>query len=149
MPHLSPCPGCQRHVRIDEHACPFCGGALPTTFRGASPPTLPARDLTRAALFAFTAAIAGCDDPGSTADIYGGPPAEQPAPPPQPQPQAQQQVPSTPQAQPLPADDPGATGEAYGAPPAPAEPPPPDPGTVGHIYGGPPGRRTQDESPPR
>jgi hypothetical protein len=54
--HLIPCPGCARHVRASELACPFCTGALPESLRA----TLPARRppvgrLTRAALYTFSA----------------------------------------------------------------------------------------------
>lgn len=64
---LAPCPSCQRHVRTDAPACPFCASALDDTFRGsARRPALPAARLGRAAIFAFgSAAIAstsGCYD---------------------------------------------------------------------------------------
>jgi hypothetical protein len=63
---LAPCPGCGRHVRLDERACPFCGVAIAAL--AAAPTTT--RRLTRAAAFAFsaslsTAALLGC---GGTAD---------------------------------------------------------------------------------
>lgn len=35
MSELAPCPGCGRHVRRDEAACPFCGADAP-----AAAPTL-------------------------------------------------------------------------------------------------------------
>lgn len=58
---LEPCPHCQRHVRIDEAACPFCAGSLaelvaPSRFA-------PAARLGRAAVFAFgMAASQACGD---------------------------------------------------------------------------------------
>jgi hypothetical protein len=30
--HLLACPSCRRHVRTDEHQCPFCLSALPQSF---------------------------------------------------------------------------------------------------------------------
>ena len=94
--HLRACPACARHVRVAEQACPFCGGALSSSFRAAAPPQPPRVRLTRAALFAFgtgalgtgTMALApGCssstnpivsDDsgPGAFDAAYGGPPVD-------------------------------------------------------------------------
>jgi hypothetical protein len=51
-PHLRPCPGCARHVRVSEVACPFCGGALGAELRASPAPVAPAGRLSRAALFA-------------------------------------------------------------------------------------------------
>jgi hypothetical protein len=51
--HLRPCPGCSRHVRVSEGACPFCGLLLEPAFRAAPAPIGPSRRLSRAALFAF------------------------------------------------------------------------------------------------
>ena len=57
MTHLSPCPACQRHVRVSEPSCPFCGVTLEL---GATPaPVLPKTRLGRAATFAFGATLAG------------------------------------------------------------------------------------------
>ena len=53
--HLRPCPGCSRHVRVTEGACPFCGVLLEPAFRAAPAPIPPSRRLSRAALFAFGA----------------------------------------------------------------------------------------------
>jgi hypothetical protein len=57
------CPSCARHIKVEEAACPFCGGALPETFgassrKGAAP-------LSRAAILfmgatAVTGASAAC-----------------------------------------------------------------------------------------
>jgi hypothetical protein len=80
MDRLEPCPTCQRHVRVSETSCPFCGanvealGALPAR-------ALPSTRLGRAALFAFgvtaaatAAGTAGCveePDPGLDEDDDG------------------------------------------------------------------------------
>src|ERR1700722_16536847 len=53
--HLRPCPGCSRHVRVIEGACPFCSVALDASFAGVPAPAGPSVRLSRAALFAFSA----------------------------------------------------------------------------------------------
>jgi hypothetical protein len=51
--HLLGCPACERHVRADERACPFCSATLPPSFgateylRGKKPGEI-TRDLTKA-----------------------------------------------------------------------------------------------------
>ena len=68
---LVPCTDCQRHIRIDEAGCPFCGASLPTDL----PPVVaaPKARLGRAALFAFGAAavgvvaVGGCGDDSTVA----------------------------------------------------------------------------------
>ncbi len=73
MSHLVACSSCQRHVRITETFCPFCGDALPMSLRGSEPPRTPTTRLGRAAIFAFGAALAaatGCGD-SHTADDGG------------------------------------------------------------------------------
>ncbi len=84
--HLRPCPGCSRHVRVSEGACPFCAASLDASFRAAPAPVPPSRRLSRAAHFAFgtgtlvlaPAAIVtvalGTDCSGSSA--YGAPACE-------------------------------------------------------------------------
>jgi hypothetical protein len=69
------CVHCDRHVRRSEHACPFCGKALP------------AQPKTGAAVVAASivaVAMLGCGgaqpDP-KPAPAYGPPPTEDPAPP--------------------------------------------------------------------
>lgn len=67
MNRLSPCSGCNRHVRFSDSSCPFCG-----EHQSARQP-LPARastqGLKRAALFALTAAAtAACGDEGGDTD---------------------------------------------------------------------------------
>lgn len=60
MTRLRPCSECQRHVRVDESACPFCDAELE--------PVEPARRggsaVTRAAIFAGATLLAapGCGD---------------------------------------------------------------------------------------
>jgi hypothetical protein len=67
---LVPCPGCARHVRTDETACPFCTAALPAC----APPPEPAANgprLNRAAIVALGASLAltGC----APVALYGAP----------------------------------------------------------------------------
>jgi hypothetical protein len=57
MRELTPCPGCQRHVRKTETSCPFCAQALALADLPA--PVLPRSRLGRAATFAFGATLAG------------------------------------------------------------------------------------------
>ncbi|MBW2463548.1 MAG: hypothetical protein JRH11_17995 [Deltaproteobacteria bacterium] len=83
---LLPCPGCDRHVRVAEPVCPFCGEAIPLAMQNAGPAPVPGRRLGRAARFAFGAAVAGAvaftgcgDDTSPTPDTgtigpaYGAP----------------------------------------------------------------------------
>ncbi|MEZ4389919.1 MAG: hypothetical protein R3A48_02395 [Polyangiales bacterium] len=106
---LSPCPACQRHVRVDAPSCPFCASDL----AGAALPVIPdagGARLTRAALFAFATTVAAC----STSQT----PAQTPPPPQQPAP-----TPAEPVAAP---QGPGTVAAIYGAP----APPAPDAGAV-------------------
>lgn len=48
--HLRPCPSCDRHARVSEDTCPFCGAAFDWSFRSAPRPRQPSGRLTRAAL---------------------------------------------------------------------------------------------------
>lgn len=73
--HLRPCPSCDRHVRVSEGGCPFCGESLSDTFRAAPRPLGPGARLSRAALFAFgtgTMAVVGACS--SSTPLYGAPP---------------------------------------------------------------------------
>jgi hypothetical protein len=71
MSHLVPCPGCERHVRAHEEACPFCSVEL--DLANLPPPTLPGTRLSRAALFAFSATLAaGVATTGCSSDDDGG-----------------------------------------------------------------------------
>ena len=91
--HLSACPGCSRHVRVSESACPFCGATLSAAFRAAAAPAATPVGLGRAAVYALgatsLAVAAACSGsvPAPTADAgagdaqdeamnaaYGGPP---------------------------------------------------------------------------
>jgi hypothetical protein len=65
MSQLTPCRSCQRHVRVTDDRCPFCGVELSAQQRASSPRPLPGRRLGRAALFAFGATMVGaaaCSD---------------------------------------------------------------------------------------
>jgi hypothetical protein len=122
--HLQPCPHCARHVRTTEALCPFCSGVLSDAFRASPPPVLPTRRLTRAAVFAFGATLAGapaCDDTVGTSDdaavADGSRAADAPA--------------DTP-----PPPDFSMGADIYGAPPADAAVPPPDGGADAQTDGG-------------
>ncbi len=54
---LIPCRSCARHVRVTDHACPFCGGAVQKA-RVAPGVPVPQSNMSRAALFAIGAAAA-------------------------------------------------------------------------------------------
>ncbi len=75
---LIPCSSCDRHFRLSEAACPFCGASTPAPSDLAPVVPPPAKRLGRAALFAFGAAaagvvaVAGCGD-DSTVALYGAP----------------------------------------------------------------------------
>ena len=77
---LIPCGDCERHVRVIENACPFCGAEVSAvTIR--NPLSTGAR-LGRAAMFTVGAAmlaVAGCGDDGGTPDAL--PPMMDAAPP--------------------------------------------------------------------
>lgn len=82
---LVPCSACSRHVKTNEHVCPFCrapraaGAGADTPAIGLSPT---AQGLSRAALLiAGAAVIAACGKEssalrpdGPSAAVYGGPP---------------------------------------------------------------------------
>jgi len=74
MSALNPCPSCNRHVRADETACPFCAAALPS--RASLPErVLPRGRLSRAALIAAGATLAGlsaCSSSTSGSDAGTG-----------------------------------------------------------------------------
>jgi len=70
---LVPCPGCKRHVRTTEAACPFCSEALSSeALTRAVVPGATVR-LTRAAAFVFgaTLAITAVDCGGDTENQTG------------------------------------------------------------------------------
>lgn len=58
MSTLTPCPSCNRHVRVGDASCPFCGSAVPVAAAAVSAP-VPRGRLGRAALFAAGAALMG------------------------------------------------------------------------------------------
>jgi hypothetical protein len=78
--HLRPCPGCSRHVRVSEGACPFCAASLDASFKATPAPMGPSRRLSRAALFAFgtgtlvlpAAAAIDCVGDIAPQPLYGG-----------------------------------------------------------------------------
>lgn len=73
---LEPCPKCERHVRVSEQSCPFCGVDLAQSFAALPERKMPSARMGRAALFAFGAAAAataamtsGCvDEPDAEDD---------------------------------------------------------------------------------
>lgn len=69
---LAPCPGCSRHVRLDDAACPFCRTVF-TAARPAPVPAAPPRRLSRAALFTFVATVGGaaCSSTVTATDAGG------------------------------------------------------------------------------
>jgi hypothetical protein len=74
MSELSPCPSCNRHVRVEETACPFCNGALPARPRDQMPATARPR-LSRAALFTAGATLLGaaaCSSSSNNTDAGAG-----------------------------------------------------------------------------
>lgn len=147
---LVPCPGCSRHVRASDIACPFCAIAVASRLGQVAAPALPRRQIPRAALFAFGAAtvagaagLAGCgDDDGGGDDA--GPVADMGLPSPlygAPAPDAMMMMPDAGMTMP----DLGGPAPAYGAVPFDAgggmnlygAPPPPDndDGGVAALYG--------------
>lgn len=82
MSRLLPCSSCDRHVRLGEASCPFCGAPVPTE---APAPRVPLARLGRAATLAFATSVAaaGCGDThspqpdaGSIVPAYGVPPID-------------------------------------------------------------------------
>lgn len=70
---LAPCPACQRHIRVSERACPFCGNGVSPSIASKVVPGTTQR-LSRAAAFAFTATLtlAGCSDTTTPAPDAAG-----------------------------------------------------------------------------
>lgn len=56
MPPLVPCPSCQRHLRIDHTACPFCAATLPDDLAKKVVPAARSR-LDRFATITFATAL--------------------------------------------------------------------------------------------
>lgn len=129
---LIPCPACQRHVRAEEPACPFCARSLGPTRRAVG----------GALGLVAAAALAGCPEastssppPGPPVPAYGGPP---------PMVQPIDQPTEQPTEQPIDQEGPA---DVYGAPPPPDVAPvaSPDPGPPAPVYGGPP---VEPDGPP-
>jgi hypothetical protein len=79
MATFEPCPGCQRHVKIDEARCPFCAMELSEPFSRLKARVMPRTRLGRAALFAFgvgagTSVLTNCasDDDDGDEQADGG-----------------------------------------------------------------------------
>jgi hypothetical protein len=77
---LAACPGCARHIRVNEPECPFCRAELPASFRQIQAPPPPAKRLGRAALYALrasalsaTAAACGTQFSAAEGDKDSGP----------------------------------------------------------------------------
>lgn len=121
---LAPCPGCRRHVRVAEAACPFCRSSLEGL---AARPERELGRLGRAALFAAAALVAGCDK--------SVPPTQDPATKPKPTATDTGTAPPVDDGGP---DDPGAPQAEYGAPAPKADTGPDDMGTMHAKYGGAP-----------
>jgi len=124
MSQLVPCPGCSRHVRFEEPACPFCGDRSPRPApRRVTPLARRSRAAILGATLVTTTAAAGCyddhgrgADTGVRADAHVTPDAATPS------------VPDT-----------GALISAYGTPfPDDAALDEPDAGAPAAEYGGPP-----------
>ncbi|MEO8875487.1 MAG: hypothetical protein ABI461_07870 [Polyangiaceae bacterium] len=79
MSVLVPCPGCARHVRASESACPFCSAELPTDLASRAVPAA-GRRLSRAAAFTFATTLAVAGAAGTEActscTLYGAPPID-------------------------------------------------------------------------
>ena len=75
---LLPCPGCARHIRSDETACPFCDRAVAFCAGGRCGQSAE-RPLSRAAvLFLGATALAACGkrDSGMTIALYASAPVD-------------------------------------------------------------------------
>ena len=68
---LLACPGCARHVRVNEPACIFCGFELPKSF--ADKPALPRPPrMNRAGLFAYAGVLAAASTAALATSNCGG-----------------------------------------------------------------------------
>jgi hypothetical protein len=56
---LISCPGCDRHVRTNETACPFCQADIADAISRAMPRPVPMAGMSRTAMMAFAAASLG------------------------------------------------------------------------------------------
>src|SRR5260221_13818307 len=72
MTTLVTCPDCNRHIRRNEAACPFCGASVASRSVGVPERAAPSGRLGRAALFAFaTASVGAAACSGSTFESSG------------------------------------------------------------------------------
>lgn len=69
---LVACPECNRHIRTSETACPFCGRAVAEELAKLPARILPTERLSRAAMYAFTAATLGAAACGGDVSAPGG-----------------------------------------------------------------------------
>jgi hypothetical protein len=79
---LRPCPGCTRHVRASESACPFCASALPACDERPVDEASTARPSSRHALMFGVAAGAIAVSTalfGTACAMYGAPAPERDA----------------------------------------------------------------------
>jgi hypothetical protein len=72
---LRPCPGCTRHVRASESACPFCATALPASEESPSPESASRPGSRHAVLFGVAAGAIAISTAllGTACAAYGGP----------------------------------------------------------------------------
>ena len=56
---LISCPGCDRHIRTNETACPFCQAEVADAISRAMPRPIPIAGMSRTAMMAFAAASLG------------------------------------------------------------------------------------------
>lgn len=125
MKTLVPCTGCQRHVRADETACPFCGVAVDASL--ARPEGVNGAGLSRAAVIALGAALAAACSQPAAPNEPGAPPAGPPA-----TTMGKPSPPAPTTTGTSPKDDPGSMVSMYGmATVTPRPPPPPAPSTSG------------------
>src|SRR5260221_14101747 len=76
MTTLVTCPDCNRHIRRNEAACPFCGASVASRVVGVPERAVPSGRLGRAALFAFaTASVGAAACSGSALESSGKEPA--------------------------------------------------------------------------
>jgi hypothetical protein len=134
MSPLALCPGCSRHVKRTDPACPFCAAPLDAVPSAAAFDEESPRISRSAMILAGAAMVAGCNLT-QPANIYGGPP-----PPPAAQDAGQGVAAIYGGPPPMFADaamapSPPPAVPAYGAPPPvpPTPPVPPDAGATGHA----------------
>lgn len=72
---LRPCPGCTRHVRASESACPFCAATLPSLAEGEPSETSVRAGSRHAVMFGVAAGAIAISTAllGTACAAYGGP----------------------------------------------------------------------------